>query len=77
MLSVPFSLVVFASQGNVDWGAGLIHSIGNIIGASIGVHFAVKKNINFVRYIVLSLVLLVILQLLGIVTPANIMELLK
>lgn len=77
MLSVPFSLVVFASQGHVDWGAGLIHSIGNIIGASIGVNFAIKKNINFVRYIVLSLVLLVILQLLGIVTPANIMELLK
>lgn len=77
MFSVPFSLMVFASQSHVDWGAGLIHAIGNIIGASIGVRFAIKKNINFIRYIVLSLVILVILQLFGIITPDKILGILK
>jgi hypothetical protein len=77
MMSVPFSLAIFASQGHVDWGAGLIHAIGNIIGAAIGVRFAIKKNINFIRYIVLSLVALVILQLLGIVTPEKILGISK
>lgn len=74
MCSVPFSLIVYASQGHVDWGAGLIHAIGNVIGAYIGVRFAIKKNISFIRYIVLSLVFLVILQLLGIVTPEKILS---
>lgn len=77
MCSIPFSLIVYASQGNLDWGAGLIHAIGNIVGASFGVRFAVKKNITFIRYIVLSLVLLVILQLLGIVTPDKFLGILK
>lgn len=77
MCSVPFSLMVFAAQGHVDWGAGLVHSIGNIIGASIGVNFAIKKGGNFVRYIILALVLLVVLQLLGIVTPEKIVALFK
>ncbi|MEG1556131.1 MAG: sulfite exporter TauE/SafE family protein [Bacteroidales bacterium] len=41
---VPFSLIVFAIQGNVCWSYGLIHAIGNIIGAQIAAQFAIKKG---------------------------------
>ena len=77
MCSIPFSLMVFAVQGNVVWSAGLIHAIGNVIGASIGVNFAVKKGGNFVRYIMLTLIVLVALQLMGILTAEKILSFLK
>lgn len=77
MCSVPFSLAVFAAQGNIVWSAGLIHAIGNIIGATIGVNYTVKKGGNFVRYIMLTLILLVALQLLGVLSAEKILSILK
>jgi len=65
---VPFSLSVYALQGNVCWSFGLVHAIGNIIGAGIAARLAIKKGAPFIRYIVLILVVLVVLQLLGVVT---------
>jgi uncharacterized membrane protein YfcA len=69
LLYVPFSVIIYAGQGNVCWSFGLIHAIGNIIGASLAAHLAIKKGAPFIRYIVLALVVIVILQLLGIVSP--------
>jgi uncharacterized membrane protein YfcA len=65
----PFSLLIFAYQGNVCWSIGLIHSIGNIIGAGLAARLAIKKGAPFIRYIMLILIVIVILQLLGIITP--------
>jgi len=63
LLYVPFSVVVFALQGNVLWSFGLIHAIGNIIGAGLAAHLAIKKGAGFIRYIVLALIIVVVLQL--------------
>jgi len=71
LLYVPFSLFIYAWQGNVYWSFGLIHAIGNIIGAGLAARLAVKKGAPFIRYIVLALVGVVILQLLGMLTPRN------
>jgi len=69
---VPFSLFIYALQGNVCWSFGLVHAIGNIIGAGIAARLAIKKGAPFIRYIVLILIVIVILQLLGIITPHKI-----
>jgi uncharacterized membrane protein YfcA len=74
---IPFSLVVFAIQGHVHWQYGLIHSIGNIIGAAIASNIAIKKGANVIRYIMLVLIVIVVLQLLGIIDPFVIIEWLK
>jgi uncharacterized membrane protein YfcA len=66
LLYIPFSLIVFAWQGQVCWSFGLVHAIGNILGASLAAHLAVKKGAPFIRYIVIGLVVVVILQLLGV-----------
>jgi len=71
LLYVPFSLIIYAMQGNVYWSFGLIHAIGNMIGASLAAHLAVKKGAPFIRYIVLILMGIVILQLLGVITPGD------
>jgi uncharacterized membrane protein YfcA len=65
---VPFSLIVFAWHDQVCWSAGLIHAIGNIIGASIAARLAIKKGAPFIRYIVMVLVGIMILQLIGVIT---------
>jgi uncharacterized membrane protein YfcA len=65
---IPFSLFIYAWQGNVCWSFGLIHAIGNIVGASLAARLAVRKGAPFIRYIVLALVGIVILQLLGVIT---------
>lgn len=74
---IPFSLVVFAIQGDVNWKYGLIHGIGNMIGAQIGAMLAIKKGAPLIRYIMIALVIVVILQLFGIIDPVKISEWLK
>jgi len=67
---VPFSLAVYAIQGNLCWTFGLIHAIGNIIGASLAARLAVKRGSRFIRYIVLILIGIVVLQLLGVISTS-------
>jgi uncharacterized membrane protein YfcA len=66
---VPFSLLIYALQGNVYWSFGLIHAIGNIIGAGLAARLAIKKGAPFIRYILLVLIVIVFLQMLGVITP--------
>jgi len=68
---VPFSLLIYTIQGNVCWSFGLVHAIGNIIGASLAARLAIKKGAKFIRYIVLILIGIVILQLFGVITIKN------
>lgn len=73
LIYVPISLVVFALAGNVNWTFGLIHAIGNVIGAQIASHFVIVKGARFIRYIMIFLIFIVILQLFGFITPEQIM----
>ena len=67
LIYVPFSLIVYVCQGNVYWKYGLIHAIGNIIGAWLAARLAIKKGAGFIRYILLVLIVIVILQLVGVI----------
>ena len=69
LLYIPFSLSIYALQGNVCWTFGLVHAIGNVIGAGLAARLAIKKGASFIRYIVLILIGIVILQLFGVITP--------
>ncbi|MCL2245793.1 MAG: sulfite exporter TauE/SafE family protein [Lentimicrobiaceae bacterium] len=68
---IPFSLFIYALQGNVCWSFGLVHAIGNVIGAWLAARLAIKKGAPFIRYIVLILIVIVILQLIGVITPKS------
>jgi len=67
LLYVPFTLVVFVWQKQVKWEYGLIHAIGNMIGAYFASKFAVKWGANFVRWVVVVVILLSVSSLLGII----------
>ena len=64
---VPFSLIIYIMQGNVCWSFGLVHAIGNVIGAGLAARLAIKKGAPFIRYILLILIGVVILQLIGVI----------
>jgi uncharacterized membrane protein YfcA len=72
LLYTPLALVVFILNGQVRWDYGLIHAIGNIIGAYVASRFAVTWGTNFVRWVVIVVIVIFASDLLGIV---NIREL--
>jgi uncharacterized protein len=65
LIYAPFTLVVFILNGQVNYSYGLIHSIGNVIGAYLATRFAVKWGTNFVRWVIIVVVMITILQIFG------------
>jgi len=60
-----FALVVFILNGQVDWVLGLVLAIGNMLGAWVAAHMAVKKGAPFVRYILIAVIIISAIMLLG------------
>jgi uncharacterized membrane protein YfcA len=61
-----FALVVFVYHNQVNWFIGLILAIGNMLGAWVATHTAVKKGAGFVRWILIGVVIVSAVSLLGI-----------
>jgi hypothetical protein len=66
LLSTPFTLMVFLYHGQVDWKYGLVMAIGNILGAFVAARMAVKRGANFVRWVIIVVILITSIDLLGI-----------
>lgn len=62
------AIVVFVLNNQVHWQYGLIHSMGNIIGAWIGSRMAIKKGVEFVRWVIILVILIFSADLLGIIS---------
>lgn len=58
-----FSLVVFALNGEVNWGYGLVHGVGNLIGAYFATKYARYIPIGVLRYALLLIIGLTIVYL--------------
>ena len=66
LLYTPMALLVFIFNNQVRWDYGLVHAIGNIIGAYLASHFAVTWGANFVRWVMIIFILATVGQLFGI-----------
>ncbi len=62
---VPFSLLVFIYYGEVDWLYGLVLAIGNVIGALVASRLAVSKGVEFVKWVIVIVILLTSGQMFG------------
>lgn len=60
-----FALAVFVFNDAVNWKFGLIHAIGNVIGAYVASHIAVQKGAAFVKWVIVVVIILTSAQLLG------------
>lgn len=67
----PFSLLIFAINGHVNYSFGVIHAVGNIIGAYIAAKYAVRLGTKFIHYLLIVLVVLSILYTLGVIDIGN------
>lgn len=65
LLYAPFTLIVFIYNKQINYEYGLIHAIGNIIGAYIASKFAVSWGANFVRWVIVVIILISSAQLFG------------
>lgn len=61
-----FAVLVFAFSGKIIWQYGLLLAAGNMLGALIGVHAAVKKGAGFVKIVIAIAVVIACLKLFGV-----------
>ncbi len=67
LLYAPFTIIVFIYNKQINYEYGLIHAIGNIIGAYVASRFAVSWGANFVRWVIIIIILFTSAQMFGIV----------
>lgn len=61
-----FSIGIFMFHDQINWLAGLTLAAGNMAGAWLGVHFAVRGGARYIRYVLITALLIVILNLFGV-----------
>lgn len=62
---VPFSLLVFIYYGEINWLYGFVLAIGNVVGALIASRLAVSKGVEFVKWVIVIVILLTSGQMFG------------
>lgn len=67
LLYAPFTIIVFIYNKQINYEYGLIHAIGNIIGAFIASRFAVSWGANFVRWVIIVIILITSVQMFGLI----------
>ncbi len=66
LLYVPFTLILFWRAGQVAWVPGLVLAVGNMAGALVASHLAMKKGARWIRWVlVLAAVVAATRMLLG------------
>lgn len=58
LVYAPFTLLVFLWYDQVNWKYGLILAIGSVIGALIASRLAVTKGVNFVKWVIVVVILI-------------------
>ena len=53
----PFALTVFIMNDQVHYGMGLIAAIGNIFGGIVGSKMAISRGNNFVRWVLMIVII--------------------
>lgn len=61
------AIIVFWSEGNIQWQIGLIHSIGTFIGSFIATKLAFKKGGRFIKWVIIFVVIFTSLSLFKII----------
>ncbi len=65
MCYTGFAVIVFAISGKILWKYGLVLAAGNMIGAWLGVHFAVRNGDRIVRIVLTVAIIIACLKLFG------------
>lgn len=64
-IATPFSLLIFMINGQVEYGYGILHGVGNVIGAYLASHYFIGWGGRFVKIFTMIIVLICFADLLG------------
>ncbi len=67
-VSVPFSLLVFILNGEVNYMYGLIHGAGNMVGAFLASHYAIGWGARFLKWFMVVVVLFCLADLVHLIS---------
>jgi len=60
------ALAIFVMNDQVDWGVGIILAVGNAFGGWVAAQMAVKRGAQFVRWLLIAVVIISALNFLGV-----------
>ncbi len=66
LLYTPFAIAVFAYHGQIDYKTGLVLAAGNMLGAFIAAKFAVSWGAEFLRYVLMAVLIFAALKFMGV-----------
>jgi len=67
LLYSPFALAIFMMNDQIHYGIGAIAAIGNVTGGVVASYFAINWGANFIRWVLLVIILIFSLRLLGVI----------
>jgi uncharacterized membrane protein YfcA len=67
LLYSPFALIVFMMNDQIHYGIGAIAAIGNVLGGYVASHFAVNWGANFIRWILIIIILIFCIRSLNLI----------
>lgn len=62
-----FAMIIFIIHDKINWQFGLIHAIGNMIGAYLASRYAVEWGANFIRWFIIVIILIASADLFGVI----------
>lgn len=67
MLYVPFSLIFFIINDQVMWKYGLIHAIGNVVGAFVASRLAIRNGAGIIRWVLIAVIVILTADMGGLI----------
>ncbi len=67
MLYVPFSLILFIINDQVMWKYGLIHAIGNVVGAFVASRLAIRNGAGIIRWVLVVVIAILTADMAGLI----------
>lgn len=61
LLYLPFALFIFILNDKINYSYGLVHAVGNVIGAFIGARMAVKGGAKVVKWVMVCITIFIVL----------------
>ena len=68
------ALAVFIFNKQVHWQYGFVHAIGNVIGAFIASRIAIKRGVDFVRWVIIIVIVVFSADLLGLISIRHLIQ---
>lgn len=67
LLYAPVTLLIFISHDHIWYAFGILHGLGNVVGAAIATSFAKKIPMNLIRWSLVAMITITALDLFGII----------